>query len=92
MEKTPSALNTQFKTLLAQNKITPIYHAHYIKWLRYYLDFCHKYGFDESSPQSLPNFIKKLKEKKQTAAQQKQAGSTIYGKSATVIQFNYSHL
>ena len=63
MEKTPSALNTQFKTLLAQNKITPIYHAHYLKWLRYYLDFCHKYGFDESSPQRPPNFIKKLKEK-----------------------------
>lgn len=78
MKKITSALNAQFKTLLAQNKITPNHHAHYLKWLRNYLDFCHKYVFDESSPQSLPNFIKKLKEKKQTAAQQKQAGSAIH--------------
>lgn len=78
MKKIPSALNEQFKTLLAKNKIAQRYQTHYFKWLRYYLDFCHKYGFDESSPQSLPNFIKKLKEKKQTAAQQKQADRAIH--------------
>jgi len=52
-------------------------HAHYLKWLRYYLDFCHKYGFNESIPQSLPDFIGKLKKKKQADAQQKQADSSI---------------
>ena len=35
------------------------------------MDFCQKYGFIESNPQSLPDFIGKLKEKKQTTAQQK---------------------
>jgi len=50
---------------------------HYRKWLRYYLDFCQKYGF-QSDTKSLPHFIKKLKEKKQTDLQQKQAADAIY--------------
>ena len=24
-------------------------HRHYVKWLRYYLDFCNKYKFDPSN-------------------------------------------
>jgi hypothetical protein len=51
---------------------------HYLKWLRYYLDFCHKYGHSESNSQSLPNFIRKLKEKRQTDVQQKQANEAIH--------------
>ncbi len=78
MKKTPAILISQFKASLLKNKIPEKYHTHYLKWLRYYLDFCQKYGFDESIPQSLPNFIKKLKDKKQTAAQQKQAGSAVH--------------
>jgi len=42
------------------------------------LDFCHKYGHSESNSQSLPNFIRKLKEKRQTEAQQKQANEAIH--------------
>ena len=38
----------------------------FIKWLRYYLDFCHKYGFNKNDPGSLSCFIDKLKSKKQT--------------------------
>jgi hypothetical protein len=34
------------------------------------LDFCQKYGFKEYDTQSLPGFINKLKEKKQTSVQQ----------------------
>ena len=45
--------------------------------LRWYFDFCHKYGFSKSNPQSLPKFIRKLKEKRQTDAQQKQANQAI---------------
>jgi hypothetical protein len=77
MEKIPTALLPSFKSLLVSKNIPEGYHAYYLKWLRYYLDFCHKYGFNESNPQSLPDFIGKLKEKKQTAAQQKQADSAI---------------
>ena len=42
------------------------------------MDFCHKYGFSEPNPQSLPNFIRKLKEKRQTDVQQKQANEAIH--------------
>jgi len=42
------------------------------------LDFCHKYGFNESDPRSLSGFIRKLEEKKQTDAQQEQAKKAIH--------------
>ncbi len=45
--------------------------------MRYYLDFYHKYGFSHSKRESLSQFIKKLQEKHQTQAQQKQADYAI---------------
>ena len=80
MRQIPAPLIIQIKNLLIKNKIPQRDQNYYLKWLRYYFDFCHKYGFKESDTQSLPNFIKKLKEKKQTIAQQKQAvrAITIY--------------
>jgi integron integrase len=41
------------------------------------LDYCNKYRFYSLSPSSLPNFLNKLKEKKQTGVQQKQAYEAI---------------
>jgi hypothetical protein len=61
------------KALLAQKQIPPNSQPHYLKWLRYYLDFCRKYNFKESGKKSLPHFINKLKEKKQSDQQQNQA-------------------
>ncbi|BBO91423.1 integron integrase [Desulfosarcina ovata subsp. ovata] len=53
------------------------HHFNYRKWLRYYLDFCSKYGHIHSNPQSLIQFGNKLKEKKQTAWQIRQASDAI---------------
>jgi len=78
MRKIPAALNSQFDALLIKNKIPQKFHNHYLKWLRYYLDFCQRYRFTESNSQSLPNFIRKLKKKRQTDAQQKQVNETIH--------------
>jgi len=78
MRKIPVALNAQFNALLVKNKIPQRFHNHYLKWLRYYLDFCQRYRFSESNSQSLPNFIRKLKEKRQTDVQQKQANEAIH--------------
>jgi len=78
MRKIPAALNAQFDALLVKNKIPQKFHSHYLKWLRYYLDFCQRYRFNESNSQSLPNFIRKLKEKRQTDVQQKQANEAIH--------------
>ena len=52
-------------------------YKYYLKWLRYYLDFCHKYDFQHSDPKSLHGFIGKLRSKKQNIAQQEQATNAI---------------
>ena len=78
MRKIPVALNTQFDALLVKKKIPHKFHNHYLKWLRCYLDFCQKYRFSESSSQSLPNFIRKLEEKRQTDFQRNQANEAIH--------------
>jgi hypothetical protein len=49
----------------------------YRKWLRYYLDFCRKYHFAAQREESLPAFIEKLHEKKQSETQRQQAAAAI---------------
>ena len=51
MIEIPASQNSQFNALLDTNRIPKRYQDHYLKWLRYYLDFRHKYGFSESNPQ-----------------------------------------
>ncbi len=80
----PSDLQAQFEEHLRQRAIPNGLHGLYKKWLRYYLDFCQKYHFPPTQKQSLPRFIQKLQEKKQTKAQQEQA--------ATAIKFYYEIL
>jgi integron integrase len=77
MEKIPAALAHRYKTLLNEKEIPDRYHHQFLKWLRYYLDFCRKYQFDDAIPSSLPHFIKKLIAKRQTEASQRQALSAI---------------
>ena len=73
----PYALQTQFEEYL-QNKATPNrLQGEYKKWLRYYLDFCQKYKFSPTHKESLPHFIHKLQEKKQTKERQEQAVMAI---------------
>ena len=67
----------QFETLLVQKEIPKKTHSECLKWLRYYLDFCHKYSFEESKKESLPHFIKKLQAKGQTVRQQERASRAI---------------
>ena len=45
----------------------------YLKWLRYYLDFCAKYNDPPRDSDSLPLFLQKLASKGQSVEQQKQA-------------------
>lgn len=73
----PQPSKGQFERLLAQKKIPKKFHSECLKWLRYYLDFCHKYGLEESKKKSLPQFIKKLEDKGQSAQQQKRATRAI---------------
>ncbi len=73
----PSALRTEFETCLGHAAIPKPAYAAYTKWLRYYLDFCQKYHFPHAQKESLPRFLHKLQEKKQTKAQQEQASHAV---------------
>jgi integron integrase len=73
----PSALREQFEEYLQNKPIPKSSRGAYKKWLRYYMDFCRKYNFPPIRKESLPRFIRKLQEKKQTKVQQEQAVKAI---------------
>ncbi len=50
---------------------------YYLKWLRYYLDFCQKFGFNRRDSGALPAFIEKLREKNQAENLREQAEHAI---------------
>jgi hypothetical protein len=49
----------------------------YKKWLHDYLDVCRKDHFPQKQKESLPHFLKKLQDKRQTKAQQEQAVQAV---------------
>lgn len=57
--------------ILAKKAVPVSFHNHYKKWLRYDLDYSHKYKQPYFDNQSLEKFIEKLREKKQSSDQQK---------------------
>ena len=66
-----------FSEMLKKRSVHSSLHSYYLKWLRYYLDYCSKYRLPEKSSRSMTQFLRKLKDKKQTEAQQKQAGHAV---------------
>ncbi|MBT4483202.1 MAG: integron integrase [Candidatus Latescibacteria bacterium] len=70
-------LKNDYIRLLAQRSIPSHSHNQYLRWLRFYLDFCTKYHHNPSKNNSLTLFINKLKEKNQTPRQQEQASHAI---------------
>lgn len=77
MKSTPTEIQTVYNDALNQKGVPPQIQFHYRKWLRYYLDFCHKYHHKPSIGESVALFIKKLKEKNQTEQQCKQAVDAV---------------
>ena len=77
MKQIPSNIRILYDAHLNDKAIPKRDHFYYRKWLRYYLDFCLKYRIKHNSKESLSRFIMKLKEKKQTNQQQKQAFHAI---------------
>jgi len=77
MKPLSNQLAIQFDALLKASGLPANSHQNYKKWLRFYLDFCDKYNFNQESNDSLPSFIKKLIEKKQNKEQQGQAFHSI---------------
>ena len=77
MIQIPQKILMPFESILGQREIPKNYHLNYKKWLRYYLDFCYKYQHNPSNKISLPHFINKLQDKKQSVQQQKQASDAV---------------
>ena len=49
----------------------------YLKWLRFYLDFCEKYHHLPEDPESTAAFMQKLTDKRQSPAQRRQAAKSV---------------
>ena len=49
----------------------------YHKWVRFYCDFCHKYGHSPAAPTSLGPFLTKLASKDQSVGQRSQASAAV---------------
>lgn len=77
MIKISPELKGHYEILLVQKQVPKRLHSEYLKWLRYYLDFCQKYGFEKSKDESLAPFIKKLQNKRQNVGQQKCAAHAV---------------
>ncbi len=77
MRQVPTQIHVPYDALLVEKAISRESHGHYRKWLRYYLDFCLNYNFKQSNRESLSQFLNKLREKRQSDQQQKQASHAI---------------
>jgi integron integrase len=69
----PPDLLSRYDDTLSQNAIPAYRHPHYRKWLRFYLDFCTKYGHPPLERESVRGFLHKLAEKDQAEWMRKQA-------------------
>ena len=56
MLQIPNTTKVRYDALLDQHEIPKKLHPFYLKWVRYYLDFCRKYNFKEAEKMSLPHF------------------------------------
>ncbi|MBW2569346.1 MAG: hypothetical protein JRD93_06455 [Deltaproteobacteria bacterium] len=65
MIQIPADIHSAYASFIKQRGVETDQHRYYIKWLRYYLDFCHKYKFKRQNKERLSAFLEKLKEKKQ---------------------------
>lgn len=69
----PKTLLPQYLKMLETRGVPAANFAECIKWCRYFLDYCDKYHASISQAEQLPFFIEKLKAKKQSELQCRQA-------------------
>jgi hypothetical protein len=73
----PIELTRLYETLVTQQGVATEQRPHYAKWLRYYWDFCHKYGLEPRERQSFAPFDEKLRVKNQSDSQGQQAHPAV---------------
>lgn len=74
----PSDLSRRYDAMLESHGVALTQRPFYRKWLRYYLDFCHKYHFDQSDSASFSAFNDKLRQKNQSHSLRKQAYHAVF--------------
>lgn len=77
MKNLPVVLIAAFTKSLELASVDQRLRSDYMKWLRYYLDFCFKYQHPPRDPDSLMPFMQKLASKNQTGVQQEQAAASV---------------
>ena len=77
MLKAPPELQIRFERCLEVAGVASHERSEFRKWLRFYLDFCGKYGFPDAERRSLPSFLSKLASKNQSPARREQAGRAV---------------
>ena len=77
MHAPPQNVVSSFRTQLAAKQIGARYEPHYLKWLRYYWDFCVNNHLEPQEGTSLEPFIDKLSQKGQGAGLQSQARKAV---------------
>jgi len=77
MRVLPAQVLLWYRGVLSRAGVLERHFGHYTKWLRYYLDFCGKYGFSESDGSGLPGFLGKLEEKGQSRQFKDQASHAV---------------
>lgn len=73
----PKKLLPQYLKLLETRGVPAASHAECIKWCRYFLDYCAKYPAAISQAEQLSLFLEKLKAKRQSELQRRQAAYAV---------------
>ena len=73
----PTDILAHYEAVLKKRKVPVSLHADYRKWLRYYLDFRSKYPSPDSKSEQVRLFVGKLRDKRQSQEQQKQAAHAL---------------
>jgi hypothetical protein len=84
----PESLSQTFEAQLSLRKMPDQQRRDFHKWLRFYLDFCAKYGLNVVLTRSFAGFDDKLKSKGQSDSQRQQTRRSvaIYYRMIGVIQ------
>jgi hypothetical protein len=77
MKQLAKALQDAVLRTMTARSVPTDQRADYLKWLRYYLDFCLKYRHAPRDHESLGPFLRKLAEKRQSPERQQRAAASI---------------
>jgi len=77
MLQVPHDIGDRFEAAMQSASIASDLRPHFRRWLRFYLDFCAKYGFDPANGSSFRQFNTKLQDKGQVEWKRRQAHEAI---------------